>query len=124
MFSNLTIAGFICGDRKAAKRPKSSWQAATCWLNLFKLEQTTKKESNLTKLKKSLNLIFFATSWYTYNMRQTLSIRWKSDFLYNLQKVWYENVSRLLSISFHVLTPRYFMDLWRRDVRYLGMVWL
>jgi len=62
MFSNLTIAGSICSDRKAAKGPKSSCQAATCLLNLFKLEQKTKKENNLTKLKKSLNLSFFATN--------------------------------------------------------------
>jgi len=30
MFSNLTIAGSICSDRKAAKGHKSSSEAATC----------------------------------------------------------------------------------------------
>jgi len=30
MFSNLTIAGSLCSDRKATKGPKSSCQAATC----------------------------------------------------------------------------------------------
>jgi len=30
MFKNLTIAGSICSNRKAAKGPKSSCQAATC----------------------------------------------------------------------------------------------
>jgi len=67
MFLNLTIAGSICSARKAAKEPKSSCQAATCYLNLFMLEQKTKKENYLTKLK-SLNLSFLATNCYTKNV--------------------------------------------------------
>jgi len=32
------------------------------------------------------------------NMCQTLSIQFNSDFLYNLQNVWYENVSKLRDV--------------------------
>jgi len=75
----------------------------------------------LTKLKRSLNLSFLATKWFTkICVRHCRS--GQTAISYTIYKMCdTENVSKLLSISFHVLTPRYFMDLWRRDDRYLGI---